>query len=72
MVPWDVLGWGVFATFTAAALVWWTGMGWTAAGLVAATGLVSIVLIVVLATLASGRPVEPGEPPHRHDGDSRP
>ena len=47
-VPWELIGWGLFAAAVAIGVALWVGASWLVAAFVAATGLVGLGLIAVM------------------------
>ena len=47
-MPWELVGWGLFAAAVAVGVALWTGASWVVAACVATTGLVGHGLIAVL------------------------
>ncbi|MFC6009178.1 hypothetical protein [Angustibacter luteus] len=58
-VPWELLGWGVFACLVAAIAVVWLGGSWTTALLVVLAGLLALGALAAVATSGSTRARRP-------------
>ncbi len=52
-VPWELVGWGLFAAAVAVGVALWAGAPWPVAAFVATTGLVGLGLIAVLTNTGS-------------------
>jgi hypothetical protein len=61
-VPWELVGWGVFACLVAAGALVRFGGSWTVALLVVALGGLAIAAIAVMAMSGSSRPRRPPPP----------
>ncbi|WP_426566235.1 hypothetical protein ACPPVT_06700 [Angustibacter sp. McL0619] len=59
VVPWELLGWGLFACLVAAVAVLWLGGSWGAALLVVLAGALALAALGAVAMSGSSRPRRP-------------
>jgi hypothetical protein len=62
VVPWELLGWGLFACLVAAVAVLWLGGAWTTALLVVLAGVIALAALAAVAMSGSSRPRRPPSP----------
>jgi len=48
-LPWELVGWGLFAAAVAIGVAWWAGASWVVAGFIALSGLVGLGLIAAMS-----------------------
>lgn len=52
-VPWELVGWGLFAAAVAIGAALWAGVSWPIAAFVALTGLVGLGMVVAMTMMGS-------------------